>query len=506
MARVAEVDAPEAVAPAGRAPLIGRAIVVATVVAVTVEVLRVDGGVAGTELASSWQLLDLAVLESDPLRGVWYLHTQPPLHNLLIGLIAWSPLPLAGTVFVLYAGCLLATGLLLHDLLLRRRVPVAVATVAACLAVANPALLSTVRIASYEVPLAMMLVALVWLVDRYVDEPSPATLAGVVGVGLAMVLTRSLYHPLWLAAVLVVVLVARPPSRRHLALCIGVPLLLVGGWTLKNAALVDSASLSSWTGFNLHRGVLGPIDAETVDAAVADGEISALAAERPWLPLDAYEPWLDGCTAQRTHPALADEVRRVGSVDVPNFNHECYVGLYQQSSSDALTMIRREPTAYAGDRLIALGFSHAYTPLGHDSDLVSLLGEPLPSRSWMDGLFSLLMLRTTFDIDASGWNVPLYGDGFRIELAWPLLAATLFVMVRAAIAAPRWWRGRGAPTAMEVVWLVSGLTVLAVVVGGSLIELGENGRFRSMLDPLLFGLVAVGLTDLAARLRRSNDG
>ena len=73
----------------------------------------------GIELASSWQLLDLDVLEHDPLRGVWFLHTQPPLQNLVIGLVAWSPLPLAGTVFVLYAGCLVVLGLLVHDLLIR---------------------------------------------------------------------------------------------------------------------------------------------------------------------------------------------------------------------------------------------------------------------------------------------------------------------------------------------------------------------------------------------------
>jgi hypothetical protein len=31
-------------------------------------------------------------------------------------------------------------------------------------------------------------------------------------------------------------------------------------------------------------------------------------------------------------------------------------------------------------------------------------------------------------------------------------------------------------------------TVVMVVVGGSLLEFGENGRFRSSLDPLLIGL------------------
>ena len=64
----------------------------------------------GPSWRASWQLLDVSVLQDDPLRGVWYLHTQPPLFNLVVGLLAWSPLPLAGALFVLDVGALLVVG------------------------------------------------------------------------------------------------------------------------------------------------------------------------------------------------------------------------------------------------------------------------------------------------------------------------------------------------------------------------------------------------------------
>lgn len=485
-----------------RAIDIGRAVIVVVAAAVVIELLRVHGGVAGTELASSWQLLDLEILSSDPLRGIWYLHTQPPLHNVVIGLVAWSPMPLAGTMFVLYAGCLLLTAFALQDLLVRWTVPVSVATGVACLAIADPGLLSTIRIASYEVPLAAMLVGLVWVLDRYLEAPSARLLAAIVALGTALVLTRALFHPLWLAVVLAIMLLARRPSRRQVLLAIAVPTVLAGGIALKNWMLVDSASLSSWTGFNLQRGVLGPMPDDTVQAAIADGAVTDLAAMQPWLELTEYAPWLDGCRPAHGHPAVADPTKTVGALEVSNFNHECYVGLYDESQDNALTMIRREPGQYLADRVLALGISHAYVPLGHDTAAMSILGEPLPTTSWMDRLFELLVPRTTVDVDASGWNVPLYGDTVRFELAWPVVAATLLVAARAAVAAVRAWRHRhGPPARREIVWLVVGVTICFVVVGGDLIELGENARFRSMLDPLLLGFGAIAATSAVRRVR-----
>ena len=473
--------------------------------AVVIELVRVHGGVAGSELAGSWQLLDLAILEDEPLRGVWYLHTQPPLHNLVVGLVAWSPLPFAGTIFVLFVASLGVIGFGLLDLLLRWRVPVVGAVVTAGLAVADPALLSTIRTGSYEVPLASLLVGLLVVLDRHLRRPTSRSLAAVVALGTALVLTRALFHPAWLAGVVLVVLVARPPARRQVAVAIAVPAVLVGGIAVKNELLVDSLSLSSWTGFNVQRGVLGPLPADTVDEAIDAGAVTDLAAQAPWQPLTAYAPWLDGCRPGNDHAALAAPLKVVRGIEIPNFNHACYVGLYDESRANAVTMIRREPAHYLGDRVLALGLSHAYTPLGHDDPGSSLLGDRLPATTWMDRLFSVLMVRSTIDVEMGAWNVPLYGETLPVRIAWPLVLATTVVLVRAVASGWRCWRSRRSGMATcDVLWLVAGFTVAFVVIVGDLVELGENGRFRAMVDPVLFAAVAVTAADLVRR-RRADD-
>jgi hypothetical protein len=483
----------------------GRLVIIVVVVAVVVEVLRVGGGVDRIELASSWQLLDLEVLEHDPLRGIWFLHTQPPLHNLVIGLVAWSPLPLAGTLFLLYAGCVLVLGLVLHDLLLRWEVPNVVATAVACLAVANPTLLGTIRIVSYEVPVATLLVVLVWVLDRYLATPTPVLLGATVGLATALVLTRSLFHPAWLVAVLAVVFWARRQPARRVAVFAAVPVVLIGGLVVKNAALFDSPTLSSWTGFNLHRGVLDPMSAASIDRAVDAGKISGLATERPWLSLADYRPWLDGCRSGSSHPAVAEQTKSIDALPVPNFNHECYLGLYRRSQDDALTMIFREPDQYVRGRMVAVALSHAYLPLGQDDPGTSILGAEFPSTSWMDRLYSIVMVRSRVNVDMSGWNVPLVGERLSFSVVWLLVLGTVLAVVATVIAAVGCWRAgrRHAPPAeRDVVWLVAGFTILFVVLGGDLVELGENARFRSMLDPLVLALGVSVVADLVGRARR----
>jgi hypothetical protein len=269
---------------------------------------------------------------------------------------------------------------------------------------------------------------------------------------------------------------------------------------VKNAALVGTPSLSSWTGFNLQRGVLGPLPAVDVQRAIVDGAVTDLATQRPWQPLTAYEPWLDGCQPAHDHPAMRVPTKRVRGVEVPNFNAECYVGLYTESQDNATTMIRREPLQYAADRRLALLASFSFLPLGVD-DGTSFLGEPLPSRSWLDRVFDVLMLRQHVVLDLSGRNIPLFGDTLPLDVAWTVVVAYLLVVARAVVAAVRCWRCRRDPDGPEVVWVVAGITILFVVVGGDLVEFGENARFRTMLDPLVTGLVAVVLADAIRRMR-----
>lgn len=454
-----------------------------------VEVLRSGGGVRGTAMATSWQLIDLPVLRQDPIGSVWYLHTQPPVQNLVVGAIAASPLPEAGTLFALYAACLVSLAVVLALLGCRLGMPPLAAGAVGGLAVANPGLLYTVTLASYEVPLALGLALLALLVLRHAERATCSTFIAVAVLLTALTMTRSLLHPLWLVATLAVIAVARPPGRRALVVGAAIPLLVVGGWLVKNTLVFGAPTLSSWDGFNLQRGVSSPMERTQVERSVSAGEVSPLALERPWQRLDAYRGLQRPCAPRHRHPATSQPTKVVDGVVVANFNDECYLPLYAQARRDAVALIVAEPRTYLVQRLTALSLSHE-NPRG-----VALLGEPEPRRTWMDRLYGAALLPSEHVVATDRWNQPLLGRDLVTRPSWTLIALSLIVAARTGLSTARFLAGLRRSTrlpSIDLVWIVVGGTYLLVVLGGSLVELGENGRFRSMLDPVVLVLVIGG--------------
>lgn len=482
--------------PDRRRTWIGRAIVVAATAAVFATVVLQGYGVSGGSLETAWQLVDLEVLADNPVTATWYLHTQPPLHNLVVGIVAWSPLPLAGTLFVLYAAAYAAMGLALHDLLVRWGLGPVAAGVVVAVALTQPSLVKTVHIASYEVPVAMLIVGALWAVQRHLDEPRLRWLLAASTMLTLAALTRSLMHPLWVLAVVALVLTARRVPARHAAAALAIPVVLLGGWMLKNAALFGTPTTSSWFGFNAQRGVTGPMNEADVRAAVEDGTVSSLALEVPWEDLDAYPAWTGDCEPRHDHPAVAAPHKNAGTaVEIANFNAECYLPVYDRAQHDAVAMVRRSPGRYAATRVPALVLTFRQADFDWRAE-----------RTWLDAVHRPLLLDTRYDVDMRDWSAPLFPvDRLTVETSLTLMACAVAVTARGTLAAARLarrWRTRGSWPAHEVVWLVAGSVVVVVVVGSSLLELGENFRFRSTIDPLLVALPLAAVVRRAGELRR----
>jgi hypothetical protein len=465
---------------------VGRLVVAGTVLAALVTLLALGTGVSSEELGTSWQVLDLRALADDPVGSVWYLHIQPPVHNLVVGLVMASPLPAMGTLFVLYGLCLLVTGLLLHDLLVRRGLHPIVGGVVVAFALVNPSLLSTIHIGSYEVPVACMLVTLLWLVQRHLEAPATRWLVAIAVTLTVAALTRSLLHPVWVLAVLVGLWLVRPTDRRQVAASLLLPVVFIGGWMLKNEVVFGTPTLTSWLGFNLQRGVTALMDRDDVQAAVDDGAVSPIVLEDPWLPLDAYARWTEPCGDIHAHPVTSVAMRPPldGGRPSVNYNDECFLPAYQQAQRDAFTLVRRDPGRYLATRAPSLLMSYRTSAV-----------RPGRGSTWMDGIYDPLLAVHTVDVDMSDWNLPLLvtdSETMSIEVSFTLLVLSLLVVARAVVAlvrlVRRGWRARRDWPAEELVWLLAASTVLLVIVGGDLVEFGENGRFRAMLDPLLVAL------------------
>ena len=104
---------------------IGQAIVVVAITAYLITLDRADRRVHPRAAAAPVLAAARArgQLRDHLFQSIWYLNIQPPVHNLFVGgVLAWSPFPEMGTLFVAYGAALYLSGLLLHDVLVRWRV------------------------------------------------------------------------------------------------------------------------------------------------------------------------------------------------------------------------------------------------------------------------------------------------------------------------------------------------------------------------------------------------
>ena len=305
----------------------------------------------------AWQLVPTETLRADPLGSVWHLHIQPPLWNLTVGaILAWSPLPDGISLQVLQFGFGVLGVALLASLLARLFGRPLVAAAVATVTMLDPQVLSGAFAPTYELPTTCGLIAVLWLV--VVRPRSPRfTLISLAAVGTAIVLTRSVFHPVWLALLLLSAwwVVRRSVDLRTVAVTAAIPLVLIGGWMVKNAAMFDRPTLSSWFGMNLQRSVVPVATDSQLASWAAAGDISEITAAYPngFVSFSAYEPYVGPCVVHHTHTATAN-VNRLGIDALPNFNAECYLPIYDIAGHDARWVIVHHPSLYVEGRWWAI--------------------------------------------------------------------------------------------------------------------------------------------------------
>jgi hypothetical protein len=340
---------------------------------------------------------------------------------------------------------------------------------------------------SYEYPVATMLVLLVDASVRYARRGGALALAAAVGLATVAVLTRSLLHPVWLVAVVAVLLLYRRPPRRWVVAAVAVPLVLVGGVLLKNTVLFGSPQLSTWLGYNVHKVAVEPLT-EDQRQQLIDERVVTFEPEPP-------------CRVSRPGvPALAEEFKETAAEDelgepVNNFNYECLIDEYEGLLRTSTATARAHPDWVVKN--VGGSFEIWATP----STLTPFVFE---NRGHVEGLDELVRRTLLLDVAwdppiaiPNAWPVLASAPDQRFHLSLTLVAATAIV-VAAAVASAVTWRRR-TPARFGV--LVGGATVAYVTLVGNLLEYGENNRIRFIVEPLTLILALVVVVAAIRRVR-----
>jgi hypothetical protein len=450
-------------------------------------------GVGGIEFDASplpwfWQFIDPALLRDDALRSLYYLHSQPPLYN------AWLAvaLKLGGTepVWLLWLGHIVV-GALLHASIFGVAFALSVrprlAAIAAIAFAFSPASILFESWLFYTYPVATLLIASAWGVHR-VARGGFATAPTVVLFALlaTIALTRSLFHLVWLAAMIVAIAACARSGWRRVALAGLIPALLVVSLYAKNGLVFGSFSASSWLGMNMARVLVTPYPAQERERLVREGRIDPISLASPFAPLERYprelrEPgWLNDPAAP--HHPVHEAPRK--STKAPNFNHVAYLEIARLYQSDALTLLAEAPGRYVDT--LATGW---------------LIFGLSPSEYWF-----FTPNRTRIAGWDRLWNAFVYG----VPHAWHSAMAPLDREDRAEVAGRvgyvwillctialglalhrgiRDLFGGAGERARGLCLLFMVANVLYVAVLGNALDYRENNRIRFLVEPLLVVLI-----------------
>jgi hypothetical protein len=437
-------------------------------------------------LASSWQIIDPQLLRHDLLRSVFYTPGQPPLYNLMLGLVLkLFPTPEGQRVafHLLYGSMSLATILLLYDLTRRLGVPRWPAFAGALLFACSPALILYESLPYYTVPVTCVLTASAWLFCRTLARFSAARAHGLCWTLAGLIYLRSLFQLPWLLVVLGFCALALRGHRRAFLAASCAPLLLVLGLYGKNLWLTGHFATSSWLGMSVIKLSALRLPRSERKRLVGAGSLSPLAlSDTTYNPPEHYPERF----ARAPHTGIPVLDRPYKSTGHVNYHHLAYVDISQQALADALSAIRLDPRTYLRSTGEALRMfwrpASDYPFLKENRDAIAPL-----SRAYA----RLLAGQPRYPSDP--W--------FRLEpgqVGYLIAAGHLLCVGIALLLLGRWLRGRRLDAA-ELVLLFMGLHVLYVSLIGTTLEIDENQRFRFYLHPLLCAI----LLTCAARIRRA---
>ena len=444
-----------------------------------------------------WQLIPWDILSTDPIRSVFYLHIQPPLWNFLLGTTAWvSPFSDRLTLQALMAIIGIAVAWLAAVLSRRLGLSRNTAVVVALIATLHPEVFKGAFEPTYELATAgLLLLVLIAVADLSRRENVRRSLVILASAVTVTALTRSLFHPVW--AILIVMfglwLMRHRINWKSAILVLSIPMIFMGGWMAKNQVVFGHATLSSWFGMNMQRAVIPVLPKDDLDEMYAKGQISDIAMIGPFEKYELYEDVVEPCVPEHSFRALT-ELARTTDQWSPNFNAECFLPIFDQAGKDAIAVIKEHPEAWLEGRMWSLRTTIAVSPIPSESTSEVMAG--------LDRAFSIVRLDFGGILSTEGWGTPIYGE-LEARYDFGLMLIPMYVMVGLL----GLWHviqrlRRKALSSTAPIYLVGSFTVAFTVIVGAIAELGEQSRFRTMVDPIVTVMFLALVLPVVQRLCR----
>jgi hypothetical protein len=415
-------------------------------------------------------LIDETLLRQDLARSLYYLHSQPPLFNLLVAAVLRSTDDFARTYQRLNWALGLALFLLTFALMRRLRVGEDAALVLGLLFLLNPNAMWMESAVYYGTLMALLLTAGGYSFLRALAAGSLAWFAlACLSFGI-LTLTRAFFSWPWCVAATAFAAWAfartTAPSPRRLrgvAAAALLPIACVAAFQVKQWALFGLLTGSSWFGCSLTTMTAGMRPEK--EEALGRGKVSPLVNVYRNDTPEVYKRYV---SVPATGIPILDQERKAGGE--PNYHNLVYVPIGRQYLADSLYVIARAPHKYAVNVL-----NSVYVFSGYQIGMY-----------WQDP-------RKFFAL----WSAP---DILAPFVGFPLIAGGVVYGIR------RTWRPADFDPArrLTVAFMTGSFVYVALVA--CLFEKSEGPLYRYQADAFLVTLLGLAWTEWRARRLKAAAG
>lgn len=285
--------------------------------------------------------LDPVLLKTRLLESVWYLHIQPPLFNLFVGLVLKATPESPWLFYALYVACGLCLYLNTFVLQVRLGVGQRLAAVLSTVFMASPSFILWEQFLMYTMPIAALLsVAAVCLLG-YLESRRVLPLAGFFMAIFLLCGMRSMFHIGYYILLFGVLVGLGKGYRRQIVTVALVPFLVLFGFYFKNYVLFGEFNVCSFTEKNLWIMTAGNMPWDEKNKLVEEGKISELSLVNRWASLDAYD------FEYKVVPERFKKVRALSRThktnDAVNYNHYGFIANCNVYGADAKYVLLHQP-------------------------------------------------------------------------------------------------------------------------------------------------------------------
>lgn len=431
-----------------------------------------------------YQFIDPLLLKTRLVESIWNLHSQPPLFNLITGLLYQGFSPQSRILQYLFLVLGLIFSLALYWLGLRLKLNRWVSALLAVWFMVSPATVLYENLYFYTYPVALILLLAALALSKFLESESFWWGLGFFTLIASLCLLWAVFHLFWMLAVIVLVGVFYRNWRKLAAVSL-IPLLTVTAWYAKNLLLFGTFAASSWAGMNLsHVTFLSPLTSQpTRDELVKQGELTAYPVTEAFRPIENYDGLIT-IPAPRGIPVLDDLLK---STEAVNFNHISYIELSDVMLKDALDFIGARPDVYLAS--VRQGFSIYFHS---SSDYLLLKDKPAPQlESWWSRIFYGQFREYEGDYGNRWKSDPSY-VGWWLVIAFA--AATIY-----GIKVITTYHGTARVFVAVIAYMIFTITYFTLMT--NFLDLGENNRFRFTLDPLVLLLCGMLFQDFIGKVQ-----